>query len=78
MQIKLDGCDLDCFQREVGSNYHMVEGKFQSPFVNVAKGLVSPEIQDAYFQLLLPFEWKSKYYKPVCIHLAGTGDHVTW
>lgn len=27
------------------------------------------------FQLIVPKEWNSKY-KPVCIHLAGTGDHV--
>uniref|UniRef100_A0A8C0KZN3 Abhydrolase domain containing 18 n=1 Tax=Canis lupus dingo TaxID=286419 RepID=A0A8C0KZN3_CANLU len=29
------------------------------------------------FQLIVPKEWNSKY-KPVCIHLAGTGDHHYW
>ncbi|XP_040274369.1 protein ABHD18 isoform X2 [Bufo bufo] len=29
------------------------------------------------FQFLVPKEWKSKY-RPVCIHLAGTGDHYFW
>lgn len=37
---------------------------------------MSNEIEDAYFQMILPLKWKSEY-KPVCIHLAGTGDHVT-
>lgn len=27
------------------------------------------------FQFIVPKEWNSKY-RPVCIHLAGTGDHV--
>lgn len=36
---------------------------------------MSHEIEDAYFQMILPLKWKSEY-KPVCIHLAGTGDHV--
>ncbi|XP_075866737.1 protein ABHD18 isoform X2 [Microcebus murinus] len=28
------------------------------------------------FQFIVPKEWNSKY-RPVCIHLAGTGDHKT-
>lgn len=35
-----------------------------------------PEIKDAYFQMILPKKWKAEDYKPVCIHFAGTGDHV--
>lgn len=34
------------------------------------------ETKTAYFQMILPKEWKSKKIKPVCLHLAGTGDHV--
>ncbi|XP_044157025.1 protein ABHD18 [Bufo gargarizans] len=35
------------------------------------------ETVTARFQFLVPKEWKSKY-RPVCIHLAGTGDHYFW
>lgn len=38
-------------------------------------GLVPEDVQDAYFQMVLPLKWASNY-KPICIHLAGTGDHV--
>uniref|UniRef100_A0A5F8H6G9 Abhydrolase domain containing 18 n=1 Tax=Monodelphis domestica TaxID=13616 RepID=A0A5F8H6G9_MONDO len=29
------------------------------------------------FQFIVPKEWNNKY-RPVCIHLAGTGDHHYW
>ncbi|KAG8453891.1 hypothetical protein GDO86_000495 [Hymenochirus boettgeri] len=35
------------------------------------------ETIEARFQFIVPKEWKSKY-RPVCIHLAGTGDHHFW
>jgi hypothetical protein len=28
------------------------------------------------FQFIVPKKWKN--HKPVCIHLAGTGDHVSY
>ncbi|XP_028134510.1 protein ABHD18 isoform X3 [Diabrotica virgifera virgifera] len=55
----------------------IIEGKFRSPFATFLPGLVPEEVQDCYFQMLLPLKWKSEY-KPVCIHLAGTGDHYFW
>ena len=30
----------------------------------------------AYFQMVLPSKWNSHKIKPICLHLAGTGDHV--
>lgn len=39
-------------------------------------GLVPKESLDSQFQLILPLKWKNEKYKPICIHLAGTGDHV--
>ena len=39
-------------------------------------GLVPEASKDAHFQMILPNEWKEDDYKPVCLHLAGTGDHV--
>lgn len=31
----------------------------------------------ANFQLVLPRKWYSHKIKPICLHLAGTGDHVS-
>lgn len=43
--------------------------------------LMPLEIRTARFQLLIPTSWNKvatfrKNLKPICIHLAGTGDHV--
>jgi hypothetical protein len=43
--------------------------------------LMPQEIRTARFQLLIPTSWNKlaafkKNLKPICIHLAGTGDHV--
>lgn len=54
----------------------MIEGRFLSPFAQQLPGLVPPEVQEAVFQMILPLKWKDNNFKPVCIHLAGTGDHV--
>lgn len=56
---------------------HIINGKFRSPFAVHLPGLVRPEVEDAYFQLVLPLKWVGDY-KPICIHLAGTGDHFFW
>ncbi|CAH1103201.1 unnamed protein product [Psylliodes chrysocephalus] len=59
------------------SDCRIIEGKFRSPFSLHLPGLVREEVQDSYFQMILPLKWKSNY-KPMCIHLAGTGDHYFW
>lgn len=64
------------FQEQTWADCKILEGKFKSPFSKLVPELVSYEIEDAYFQMILPLKWKSDGYKPVCIHLAGTGDHV--
>lgn len=64
------------FQSQKYADCHIIEGKFRSPFALQMPGLVAPEVQDAFFQMVLPLHW-SNDYKPVCIHLAGTGDHVS-
>lgn len=56
----------------------IIDGHFNSPFSTHLPGLVSEEIREAYFQMVLPLKWKTDNYKPVCIHLAGTGDHYFW
>lgn len=39
-------------------------------------GLVPKESIEAHFQVILPLKWRDEKYKPICVHLAGTGDHV--
>lgn len=40
-------------------------------------GIVPKESIDAHFQMVLPLKWQDEKYKPICIHLAGTGDQVS-
>ncbi|XP_047511816.1 protein ABHD18 isoform X3 [Pieris napi] len=41
-------------------------------------GIVPKIAQKAHFQMLLPNHWPESSCKPVCLHLAGTGDHYFW
>ncbi|XP_063232948.1 protein ABHD18 [Bacillus rossius redtenbacheri] len=65
-------------KEEVGSEITVLEGRFVSPFVEHLPGLLPPEAETVYFQVVLPKKWRSEHYKPVCLHLAGTGDHGFW
>lgn len=40
-------------------------------------GLVPKAAQEAHFQVMLPNKWRDPNHKPICLHLAGTGDHVS-
>ncbi|XP_015200341.1 protein ABHD18 [Lepisosteus oculatus] len=55
----------------------ILNGYFISPLEHFVPGIMPKESVKARFQFILPKEWKTKY-KPVCIHLAGTGDHFFW
>ncbi|XP_066576268.1 protein ABHD18 [Amia ocellicauda] len=55
----------------------ILNGHFISPLEHFVPGILPAESVKARFQLILPKEWKNKH-KPVCIHLAGTGDHFFW
>lgn len=37
-----------------------------------------PETEIARFQMILPKVWSESGKRPVCVHLAGTGDHYFW
>lgn len=54
----------------------LLEGYFVSPFYEYLPELLPKEARKAYFQVILPKKWETSHYKPVCLHLAGTGDHV--
>lgn len=59
----------------ISSDMILLEGHFQAPFEEHLPGLLPEACRIAYFQVLLPKKWQSDYFKPVCLHLAGTGDH---
>lgn len=63
-------------QAEKTSECRIIEGRFLSPMEIFLPGLVPKESLNAHFQMILPLKWKDEKYKPICIHLAGTGDHV--
>ncbi|CAG0918712.1 unnamed protein product, partial [Notodromas monacha] len=65
-------------QVESNSDYKLFEGSFTSPFVRFMGDLMPVECHTAHFQMLLPTKWRNENHKPVCIHLAGTGDHFFW
>ncbi|XP_041972400.1 protein ABHD18 isoform X2 [Aricia agestis] len=56
----------------------LLEGFFITPLERYLPGIVPEIAQKAHFQILLPEKWQDPNYKPVCLHLAGTGDHFFW
>lgn len=69
---------VEITKEEVTSECRLIEGKFLTPLELYLPGLVPEVAQDAHFQMLLPLKWKDENCKPVCLHLAGTGDHFFW
>ncbi|XP_031838924.1 protein ABHD18 isoform X2 [Nomia melanderi] len=63
---------------EEWSDCHIIEGCFESPFHKHLPGIMPDETITAHFQLVLPRKWQSYKIKPICLHLAGTGDHFFW
>ncbi|XP_047538093.1 protein ABHD18 [Vanessa atalanta] len=57
---------------------HLLEGYFLTPLEKHLPGIVPEIAQKAHFQILLPVHWPDPHCKPVCLHLAGTGDHFFW
>nr|XP_011747088.1 protein ABHD18 isoform X1 [Macaca nemestrina]XP_011747089.1 protein ABHD18 isoform X1 [Macaca nemestrina]XP_011747090.1 protein ABHD18 isoform X1 [Macaca nemestrina] len=77
---------------EEQSDCKILDGHFVSPMAHYVPDImpiesviasIIDEILDTnlilllLFQFIVPKEWNSKY-RPVCIHLAGTGDHHYW
>lgn len=61
---------------EEHSDCHIHSGHFISPLVHLMPGILPPEAVKARFQFIVPKRWQNN--RPVCIHLAGTGDHFFW
>ncbi|CAG9791485.1 unnamed protein product [Diatraea saccharalis] len=57
---------------------HLLEGYFITPLERYLPGIVPEIAQKAHFQVILPVHWPEPTCKPVCLHLAGTGDHFFW
>ncbi|XP_047441894.1 protein ABHD18 [Mugil cephalus] len=55
---------------------HIHDGFFISPLEHLVPGILPPEAVKARFQFIVPKRWQKD--RPVCIHLAGTGDHFFW
>uniref|UniRef100_A0A8C3PSV0 Abhydrolase domain containing 18 n=5 Tax=Neoaves TaxID=3078114 RepID=A0A8C3PSV0_9CHAR len=62
---------------EEQSDCKILEGHFISPMAHYVPGILPVESLVARFQFIIPRRWNSKH-RPVCIHLAGTGDHHFW
>ena len=43
--------------------------------INFLGDFIPPEAHTAKFQMIIPKSWANPSVKPICIHLAGTGDH---
>ncbi|XP_062249400.1 protein ABHD18 [Platichthys flesus] len=61
---------------EEHSDFHIHDGFFISPLEHWVPGILPPEALKASFQFIVPKRWQKN--RPVCIHLAGTGDHFFW
>ncbi|XP_042349068.1 protein ABHD18 [Plectropomus leopardus] len=61
---------------EEHSDCQIHEGFFISPLEHLVPGILPPEAVKASFQFIVPKRWQKN--RPVCIHLAGTGDHFFW
>ncbi|KAL0121675.1 hypothetical protein PUN28_006876 [Cardiocondyla obscurior] len=69
---------IEITKDEVWSDCHIIEGQFESPFEKHLPGIMPEKAKTAYFQMVLPPKWSSHKIKPICLHLAGTGDHFFW
>ncbi|XP_063833098.1 protein ABHD18 [Ostrinia nubilalis] len=56
----------------------LLEGYFISPLDRYLPGIVPEIARKAHFQVILPVHWPEPTSKPMCLHLAGTGDHFFW
>lgn len=61
---------------EEHTDCHIHDGFLISPLEQLVPGILPPESVKARFQFIVPKRWKK--HRPVCIQLAGTGDHFFW
>lgn len=56
----------------------LIDGHFRSPLTEHLPGLLPKEAENAYFQLVVPKNGWTGSDRPLCIQMAGTGDHHFW
>lgn len=61
---------------EEHTDCHIHDGFLISPLEHLVPGILPTESVKARFQFIVPKRWKK--HRPVCIQLAGTGDHFFW
>ncbi|KAG8003757.1 Protein ABHD18, partial [Nibea albiflora] len=61
-------------QTEDHTDCQIHDGFLISPLEHLVPGILPPEAVKARFQFVVPKRWQKN--RPVCIHLAGTGDHM--
>ncbi|RZB38807.1 C4orf29 -like, partial [Asbolus verrucosus] len=66
---------IEIINAQIRSGCQIIEGRFWTPFRLYLPTLLVPEIQQVFFQMVVPQKWPTADYRPMCIHLAGTGDH---
>ncbi|XP_070818830.1 protein ABHD18 isoform X2 [Chaetodon trifascialis] len=64
------------YKTEEHTDCQIHNGFFISPLEHLVPGILPPEAVKARFQFIVPKRWQKN--RPVCIHLAGTGDHFFW
>ncbi|CAB0003164.1 unnamed protein product [Nesidiocoris tenuis] len=69
---------VEIVKDQVNRGVRMIEGRFHCPFDLYLPELLPKVVKTCHFQMLLPVKWESDHYKPVCIQMAGTGDHYYW
>ncbi|KRX59531.1 Uncharacterized protein T09_15787 [Trichinella sp. T9] len=59
------------------NSFMIYSGEFETPVVKLLPELVPLPVRYAQFEMILPKE-KQANSCPLCIHMAGTGDHGFW
>ncbi|XP_033742069.1 protein ABHD18-like [Pecten maximus] len=75
VNMSLDKVIIDKEEVVEKKNMKTIEGHFTSPFERHLPGVMPEKVRTAKFKLILPTNWQTENYKPVCLQLAGTGDH---
>ncbi|KRX77949.1 Uncharacterized protein T06_3146 [Trichinella sp. T6] len=80
--IKLIKFRREMVKRDAGkiienNSFMIYSGEFETPVVKLLPELVPLPVRYAQFEMILPKE-KQANSCPLCIHMAGTGDHGFW
>ena len=78
--VRCESVKLDSVTNSTNVNdpFSVINGHFVSPLTRYYPGLLPKESEIAYFQAIIPTKRRKDGKIPMCIHLAGTGDHQFW